>query len=340
MRDPIKTTTSALQPPSAEQRDEARLHGGSQERNDHYQSTWPCLNNIETAAPAATPALPGSLTVAAWNIERCKEVEASAELIRASGADVVLATELDWGMARSGQRHTTRDLAALLGFGYAFGVEFVELGTGDDYEVSLFADVPNRHGLHGNAILSRYPLENPSLIPIDSGGFWYVGAPKGDGQFRVGGRMAMAARIAGITFAAVHYESESDAAGRATQTDRLVTALDALYGNGPAVIGGDLNTRTLSDTGMDRAEILCRPETVEPSFARFAEAGFGWQTANAGLPTTRAAPGRPVSYPLKTLDWIFARGLAASEPRIVPAVSARGEYLSDHEMITTRILLP
>lgn len=339
MRKPITFAVPAMQPPTAEERAEAKRHGGSQSHNDQYQSSWPCLTTIEAAPPAATLPLPASLTVAAWNIERCKRVEDSAELIRASGADVVLATEMDWGMARSGQRHTTRDLAALLGFGYVFGVEFVELGTGDPYETGLFADVPNDHGLHGNAILSRYPLENPALIPIDDGGAWYVGAPKGDGQFRVGGRMAMAARLGPLTLVAVHYESESDADGRETQTGRLLDEVRALYGDGPTVIGGDLNTRSLTDQGMDSSAILAAPEQAEPAFARFAAAGFDWKTTNTGAFTTRAAPGKTVRYPLKVLDWLFVRGAAASQPRVYPALSARGEYLSDHELITARVTL-
>ncbi|MBT6727211.1 MAG: hypothetical protein HOA75_10715 [Deltaproteobacteria bacterium] len=40
-------------------------------------------------------------------------------------------------------------------WGYAFRVEFVELGLGDPPETAEFNGVPNEHGLHGNAILSR-----------------------------------------------------------------------------------------------------------------------------------------------------------------------------------------
>ncbi len=94
----------------------------------------------------------------------------------------------------------------------------------------------NDHGLHGNAFLSRYPLRDVALIPLDDGGFWFIQAPKNDGQYRVGGRMAMAARIdtasGPLTICSVHYESESDAEGRAAQTETLLNALDALYGRG------------------------------------------------------------------------------------------------------------
>lgn len=339
MRPVTQSTTDALEPPSQALREEARQRSGTQTHNDACEATWDCLNNFEVAPPAAELSLPRSLTVAAWNMERCKDVEASAELIRSAGADVILATEMDWGMARSGQRHTTRTLAGLLGFGYIFGVEFVELALGDDHETSLFAGQTNEAGLHGNAILSRYPIKKPALLPIDKGGLWYVSAPKGDDQCRIGGRMAMTAEIAGITFASVHLESQSDAQGRQQQCEHLLRSMDTIYGTGPAVIGGDFNTRALSDAGRDRATILSRPMIDEPAFDLFQGAGYQWQTCNLGLPTTRAAPGRPVTYPLKVLDWLLVRGVDASDPRVVPAVSETGGYLSDHEMIVARILL-
>lgn len=337
MRDVIRKTVAEITPPSLEERKEATARGGDRAAHDQFQEEWGCLNQIETADPPVALPQPDVLTLAAWNIERCKRVEASAALLRASGADIILATEMDRGMARSGQRHTTRDLARQLGFGYVFGVEFVELGIGDDYETAHFADVPNAGGLHGNAILSRYPLTDAAILPLDAGGAWFVNRPKGDGQFRVGGRMAMAARVGPVVFAAVHYESESDAAGRADQTDRLLAALEAVYGPAPTVIGGDLNTRALSDTGMDRAARLAAPGRVEPTFDRFAAAGYDWRSANTGAPTTRAQPERPAVYPLKLLDWILTRTVAASDPRILPAVCGTGDYLSDHECLLARI---
>lgn len=356
MRKPITQTAAALSPPTAAERAEAARAGlgaGAAEAHGAYMAAWPALTQIELRDPASgtapapdtTPApdtapAPEAVTIAAWNLERCKRIGPSAALLRAAGADIVLATEMDWGMARSGQHHTTRDLAEALGMGYVYGVEFVELGTGDAYETGLFADVPNSHGLHGNAILSRLPLRGAALVPLDDGGAWYTASPKGDGQLRVGGRMAMAAQVdlAGgpVTLAAAHYESESTPQSRAAQSARLMAALDALYGDGPAVVGGDLNTAAL--VGLTPGQVLAA--TPEPSFAQFASGGYGWRGLNTGAPTTRAAPGKPVRYPLLRLDWLFARGVLGHSPRDWPAIGARGEYLSDHELITARFEHP
>ena len=337
MRNLLIHTVSDIQPPSLEERAEAAHGLATAEQHAHYLAAWPCLQTMEAAPPPVAVPVPTTLTVAAWNIERCKRVEDSAALLRRVGADVVLATEMDIGMARSGQRHTVRDLAAALGMGYVFGVEFVELGTGDSYETGLFVDVPNKSGLHGNAILSRFPLENPKVILLDDWGAWFTGAPKGDGQRRVGGRMAICAdiRLANgpISFVSVHYESQSDAKGRQAQTQTLLDALS----DGSCVVGGDLNTAAF--TGQRQADILNIPARWEPCFDTLAAGGFDWRPCNTGAPTTRAAPGKPVDYPLKTLDWLFVRGVNAYGPAVHAAVSEQGAYLSDHELITTQVAL-
>lgn len=339
MRSLITDVVCEMETPSQALRAEAKSQGGDQAFNDHVEATWPCLTTLEHKAPGVALPKPHSLVVAAWNIERCKCVEDSAELLRRTGADVVLATEMDLGMARSHQRHTTRDLADCLGFGYVFGTEFVELGTGDPYETSLFADVPNRHGLHGNALLSRYPLSNLKLIPLDRGGIWFVGQPKNDGQLRLGGRMALCASVettAGpIELVSVHYESESTADERTQQTDILLS--EVMAGNpGSVIVGGDLNTKAFTEASLSGFDIVSNPAPTEPSFAVFAQHGFDWRTANTGAFTTRAAPGRPVQYPLLHLDWLFGRRVHWQDPQVWPAVSDRGAYLSDHELITAR----
>ncbi len=329
--------------PSAELREDALSQWGSQEAHDRFLASWPCLNSIEVAQPseAADPA--SALTVAAWNIERCKWVEPSAGVIRRAGADVVLATEIDLGMARSDQRHAARDLAAELGYGYIYGVEFVELGTGDPYETSKFGDIPNLHGLHGNAILSRWPLQDVALIPLDGGGAWFVRSPKGDGQYRIGTRMAMSARIETATgpllVVSVHLESESDEHGRAAQIETLLQQLDRLYGSLPAVIGGDLNTSCFFDGSPALDSVLSDPAAAEPCFAVVEQYGYDWRGANTGRITTRPAPWATDTRPAKVLDWLFTRGVTASDSAVHPALSEDGAYLSDHELVATRISL-
>lgn len=339
MRKVISKTVSVMSAPDAVARNEASIAEPTQANHTSYLNTWECLQTIESVAPPFELSKPRALTIGAWNIERCKRVEESADLLRTAGVDIILATEMDVGMARSSQRHTTKDLAAELGFGYVYGVEYVELGTGDPYETGLFSEIPNELGLHGNAIISKYPLLNPRLIPLNDSGLWYSGAPKADGQRRVGGRMAIAAQIecvfGPLVLVAVHFESESDAFERKAQAITLLDGIEESYDSDAVVIGGDLNTADLSGQSIETC--LFRPQEHECCFSIFEEFGFTWQTSNNGAPTTRAAPGKPVKYPLMRLDWLFARDVSAHNPLVYPAVSNTGHYLSDHELLTVRI---
>lgn len=100
-------------------------------------------------------------------MERCKQVEQSADVTAGAGADVVLATETDRGMTRSGQRDTPGDLASCPGRRYAFGDEFVELGLGGDLNTKGFLQA----GLAGSAVLDGAAEPEPSFAHIAEEGF-------------------------------------------------------------------------------------------------------------------------------------------------------------------------
>lgn len=314
--DPILLADAALAPDDA---------------HDLFAAQVPALAAIEhRPAPVERP-VPPRLRVAAWNAERLKYHAPSAALLR--GADVVLLTEADIGMARSGNRHTVRDLAEALGMGWAYGVEFVELGLGDARESLWHADEDNRVGLHGNAILSRHKLLDPAIIPLDPGGTWFAG--RSGNQRRLGGRMAVAARLDApqpLWLVAAHLESHSDAADRGRQGERLVAAIDRLVPAGAGVVlGGDFNTTEV-------AGALDAPDAVEPLFAVLRDAGFDWRRCNAAGPTQRTRPdGTPVA-PFAKLDWLFTRGVEAEAPETIPAVDAAGAAISDHDLVAATVV--
>jgi hypothetical protein len=83
---------------------------------------------------------------------------------RLRDADVIILNELDIGMARSGNEHTARLLAFVLGMNYAFSVEFVELTNGVKAEQQATVNMTNLVGIHGNAIFARCPLFNATNI--------------------------------------------------------------------------------------------------------------------------------------------------------------------------------
>src|SRR5829696_4766319 len=72
----------------------------------------PALHAVEQGPPADPLPWPGSLRIAAFNAQRLKDRRAARHLIGQAGAQVTLLSEVDLGMARSGNAHTVRDLIA------------------------------------------------------------------------------------------------------------------------------------------------------------------------------------------------------------------------------------
>ena len=137
-------------------------------------------------------------------IERAQILD-QVKLLR--DADLLIFNEVDWGLNRTLFRNVTAELAASLRMNYAYGVEFVEvdpitMGIDDQvvlrevekahvesanskqemiaYVKQLMKPDPHQYrGLHGTAILSRYPISNARLIPFKSQGHdWYADEKK------------------------------------------------------------------------------------------------------------------------------------------------------------------
>jgi len=297
-----------------------------------------CLDAVEHSNPPLPRPDGDTLRVLAWNAERLKYLDASIDLLRRLAPDILLLTELDRGMARSGNRDTPAELATALGMARVFAVEYVELGLGDARERAWHMGEANRDGLHGNAILSRLPVERAAMSRLEQDGTWFRG--ERNGERRIGGRNAVIAEIAGITFAAVHLESHSDPAHRAAQTRVLLDDILTFAGSGPVVIGGDFNTAAVAHDAAGTASPgqLLDPVPHEPLFAVMAERGFAWAACNTlGVPTQRTRPDGTPRPPFGRIDWLFTRGLAAHDPATIPATDADGRALSDHEILTVTI---
>ncbi len=323
------------------------IRDGSRDRSEHARALAALgLDALDVGGAGAATDAARPLRVVAWNLERCKHLEASAALLAAQQPDVVLLSELDWGMARSGQRHTARELAARLGCTYAYGVEFLELDLGGAAEREAFAGETNAVGFHGNAVLVRGALQRPALVRLETRGDWFDGAR---GERRVGGRCAVLAQIerAGraITVASVHLDSHGTPSDRADEMRVLVHAIDAYDRDAPAVIGGDLNSFSLGLAEFGTPERVAaalradpqrwsNPVPHEPLFEVAVRAGFSWEHCNApGVATLRHATEGGSRRGAMKLDWMLCRGLAPGEPRVVDAVGHDGQMLSDHEAI-------
>ena len=162
-----------------------------------------------------------------WNAERLKYDIASRAFIGAVAPDFALLTEVDIGMARSGNRHTVRELAEHMGAGYVYALEFAELGLGDSREMEWHKDETNSFGYHGNAIVSRHTLQDPFIVRLDDGAYWFLGLETAD-QRRIGFRNAIGATIGegdeAMVCVAAHFENRATPETRAGQAQRLIRA--------------------------------------------------------------------------------------------------------------------
>lgn len=341
--------TCAALPAVSPGRRRALLDGPSDLDTHHWlYDEIAALHLTEAMAPPAPVASGDSARILVWNAQRGRHPDEAAALLAGQGAAVNLLCELDHGMARTAQRHTARDLAQRLGQGYAYAVEFIELGLGDRRERAALAGRENALGFHGGAILSPCALARPVLIRLECEGGWFDGKR---GERRVGGRIAQAATLsiagAEVVVAAAHFESHSDPVHRAVQMQDMLDAIERYAPGAPAIIGGDFNTASAPRQALYRPggmeallaedpDRLMRPMRHEPLFQIARAAGYVWEPCNDDRPTQRMRHANP-DWPLGRIDWFFARGLDCTDAVTIPAVDDEGTPLSDHDALAVTV---
>ena len=189
----------------------------------------------------------------AWNLERGIRFEGIIDALknheRLKDKDVLLLTELDYGMARSGNRFVAQEIARELKLNYAFAPVYVPLQKGSGVESEMEGE--NTVSIHGLAMFSRYPMTNVHAVPLPNGKDKMWGKEK-----RIGYLRALFADIehpAG-TFRAVtiHLDAHCSRAHRHGQIQIVLDCLDTLPPT-PTLIGGDWNTTTFNSQNSSRA---------------------------------------------------------------------------------------
>jgi hypothetical protein len=172
----------------------------------------PNIDEVEIDNTIASPSdcrigAVSELKVVDFNAERGTYWSEFADLVRTKAElqdpDVIILNEMDIGMARSGNIHTTRKMAFEFGMNYAWGLEFVELTNGNKQEQAETSRQKNLLGLHGNAILSKCKLFDPVIFrdDLDSRYFTNEKFPENANgmEKRLGGRMVLFARTGNTT---------------------------------------------------------------------------------------------------------------------------------------------
>ncbi len=203
---------------------------------------------------------PGSMVHAlAWNIERGNRFEGIVDALKNNpelkDKDLLLLTELDYGMARSGNRFVAREMARELGMNYAFVPCYLALNKGSGVEADIEGE--NTKAIHGLAMFSRFPMKNAHSIALPNSIDKMRGKEKRLGTLRV--LIAEIEHPAG-EFRAVtlHLDAHSSRGHRQMQVRILLEHLATLP-EMPTVIGGDWNTTTYNAQNATRAILgYCR----------------------------------------------------------------------------------
>lgn len=251
-------------------------------------------------------------------------------------ADIIFANELDWGMARSGNRNVTEDIAKALGMNYAFGVEFITAKAGMD---------GNEEGRHGNAILSRFPLTNARVLRLPLIYNWFYR----EGDARLGTRVAIICQIniAGqeIGLVCLHLENRANPQEREIQLRYVLEEVDKAFGDLPVLIGGDMNTNTVDGNALDGMDVfvgnaeeqerrMAQIERFEPLMACAKDFGFSYNDCNIMNKSTRRKHVADEPDILLNLDWFFQRGLNCSNPLRVETVFSHEALSGDTQSLS------
>jgi len=241
--------------------------------------------------------------------KRIREVELEkipGEIETLKAADVWILNEVDWGVKRTGYREIIRELGKTLNMNWAYGVEFLEidskqLGTdqfddGEDKDSQeqllkeFSVDKGRLRALHGNAVLSRYPIRSARVVPFTIGYDWFKESKvrpleKGKRQasklvgedmmreVRRGQRMTLYVDLdvpeapgQRVTIASTHLENRTRPKTRRKQLEQLLKEVQGI--RNPVIIAGDMNT-----SGSDST-----PTSVENMlYKRYGDVDF-WTT--------------------------------------------------------------
>ena len=257
-------------------------------------------------------------------ISNRKWKRALAELAELRHADIIVLNEVDLGMKRTRYADVARELAEAAGMNYTFGVEFVEvdrLYTGDE-EIpmktpeltealanELRVDFERYRGLHGNAILSRFPIRSATIKRLPVCYDWFqdeldgiasleegrrfaaekVFAERIKRQVRRGGRMSLVVELemgAGepLTVVSTHLEDRAPAECRREQMAEVLNQVHEA--RGPVVIGGDLNSSARDGTPTSITYEI-KKRVADPRF--WTMQGIRWLTP-VSVPSLIAFP--------------------------------------------------
>jgi endonuclease/exonuclease/phosphatase family metal-dependent hydrolase len=238
--------------------------------------------------------------------------------------DLFILNEVDYGVTRTDYRNVARELAQALKMNYAYAVEFLEIDPLDlglekvnledkaaqeDIQKSFEADKSRYLGLHGTAVLSRYPIRKASIRSLPVCYDWYLGekkeisklesAKRGGAnlafmqritrEVRRGGRTTLIVELAvpesptgAVTVVAPHLETKCKPECRRKQMAEILGWIGGE--KNPVILAGDFNT-SASDTSPTSVSKVITNRLKDPD--KWATSAIKWST---GAPTILLMP--------------------------------------------------
>jgi endonuclease/exonuclease/phosphatase family metal-dependent hydrolase len=214
---------------------------------------WETSTSAGSSVRRAAASEDGRVSALAWNIERGSRFSGIVHALKhhpqLKDRDILFLTELDDGMARSGNRFVAKELGDSLQMNFAFAPMYIALQKGSGVEE--FVEGENTNAIHGLAMFSRYSMKNVHAIPLPNGKDKMSGKEK-----RLGHLRALFADIEhpSGTFRAVtiHLDALCSRAHRHRQMKIILDHLDTLPPL-PVILGGDWNTTTFNSQNATRA---------------------------------------------------------------------------------------
>ena len=238
--------------------------------------------------------------------------------------DLFILNEVDYGVTRTDYRNVARELAQALKMNYAYAVEFVEIdplnlglekanvedkAAQEDIQKSFEPDKSRYLGLHGSAVLSRYPIRKATIRSLPVCYDWFLGEKKEisklesskrtganlafmeriSREVRRGGRTTLIAELVvpesptgAVTVVTPHLETKCKPDCRRKQMAEILEWIRAE--TNPVILAGDLNTSG-SDSSPTSVSKVVTNRLKDPD--KWATSAIKWST---GAPTVLLMP--------------------------------------------------
>ncbi|HWO31451.1 MAG TPA: endonuclease/exonuclease/phosphatase family protein [Candidatus Acidoferrum sp.] len=238
--------------------------------------------------------------------------------------DLFILNEVDDGVTRTDYRDVGRELAQALHMNYAYAVEFLEIDPLNlgleqvkmadkdaqaDIQKSFEPDKSRYLGLHGTAVLSRYPIRKATIRSLPVCYDWFLGEKKAISKLesgkrasanlvfmeritrevRRGGRTTLFVELAvpesptgAITVVAPHLETKCKPECRRKQMAAILEWIKAE--KNPVILAGDFNTSG-TDTSPTSVSKVITNRLKDPD--KWAVTAIKWST---GAPTILLVP--------------------------------------------------